>query len=92
MVVTPFVTVAMPGSNVTLYCVVRGKPHPNIVWRKDGVLLTGRHFTNVDGKLTIMYAEQARDEGLDQCLVTNIVGTVVSLKANLGFPCKYTVL
>ena len=60
-----------------------------MVWEKNGVVLTGKHYhVSSNGALHIIRAEEDRDKGTYRCKSSNVVGTVVSLPAKLGFPCK----
>ena len=61
-----------------------------MIWEKDGVTLKGSHFQiSSNGAIHIIFANEIRDKGTYRCRSSNVVGTIVSLPAKLGFPCKY---
>ena len=88
--VNPKDTIAIPGKNVSLFCITNGHPKPTVVWEKDDAILSAKHVSiSSNGALHITGAKEARDKGTYRCRTTNVVGTIVSLQAKLGFPCKY---
>ena len=90
LIANPEDAIAIPGSNVTLFCITNGYPKPTVSWEKDGSVLNGKHFTiSTNGALHIMGATESRDKGIYRCISSNVVGTIVSLPAKLGFPCKF---
>ncbi|XP_028408042.1 contactin-6-like [Dendronephthya gigantea] len=87
IVVNPKDTIAIPGKNVSLFCITNGLPKPTVVWEKDDAILTGKHYSiSSNGALHISGAIEARDKGTYRCRSTNVIGTIVSLQAKLGFP------
>ncbi|CAB4004369.1 contactin-6-like isoform X2, partial [Paramuricea clavata] len=87
IIANPEDTIAIPGSNVSLFCITNGYPKPTVIWEKDGVTLKGSHFQiSSNGAIHIIFANEIRDKGTYRCRSSNIVGTIVSLPAKLGFP------
>jgi hypothetical protein len=79
--------------NVTLTCVVDGKPSPTIQWLKNNAKLnvTGHSrfsVSSVDTVLSITGVVR-EDEGNYSCKATNKVDSLVSSSAQLIVNCKY---
>ena len=89
IILNPKDTIATVGSNVSFYCFILGEPKPRVKWIKHGLPLTARpHIVTSNEVLTIMNLNEARDAGSYQCSASNVIGTIISLKAKLIFPCK----
>ena len=87
IIANPEDTIAIPGSNVSLFCITSAIPKPTVIWEKDDAILTGNYFSiSSNGALHITGANETRDKGTYRCRSSNLVGTIVSLPAQLSFP------
>ncbi|XP_028839568.1 roundabout homolog 1 isoform X2 [Denticeps clupeoides] len=66
-----------------------GHPEPNVVWKKDGVLInrTDDHYTQLNGKLIVAPARKT-DAGVYICVASNTVGVRESRAARLSVLAK----
>ncbi|KAM4727101.1 roundabout homolog 4 [Anableps anableps] len=66
-----------------------GHPEPNVIWKKDGVLIsnTDHHYTKLSGKLIIEPAEKSHS-GSYVCVAQNIMGERQSRAARLSVLAK----
>ncbi|KAL9964713.1 hypothetical protein ACROYT_G028392 [Oculina patagonica] len=78
------------GQNFTLKCNAAGDPHPNLTWKKDGVLV---NQFNVPGYLLHLVNVQRKDAGSYRCTASNGYGedatsvSIVGIKCN-SFDCE----
>ncbi|XP_078466780.1 contactin-4-like isoform X1 [Lampetra fluviatilis] len=71
---------------VSFRCRASGHPPPLYRWLKNGteVPITG-HYSLAGGSLIVRNPSEGRDGGVFQCLVTNSVGSIISVEARLQF-------
>lgn len=83
------------GIRLPIKCDIRGKPLPDINWKKDGVLLPlndpNYEIDLKNGTLVIVSPVREKTNGIYQCIGTNNLGTIKSNEAKLNTECMYKI-
>uniref|UniRef100_A0A2K5Z443 Contactin 6 n=1 Tax=Mandrillus leucophaeus TaxID=9568 RepID=A0A2K5Z443_MANLE len=75
-------------SEVILKCAANGYPSPHYRWKQNGTdidFTMSYHYRLDGGSLAISSPHTDQDIGMYQCLATNLLGTILSRKAQLQF-------